>query len=140
MVKIFILKRENGFVVIDVIMYFVLSLCFLVCDREFVSSIKNVILGVVFDNSFEYKIGSCEFDIEFKNYNILIFDRIKYEVDGKVVFEDCYVFQVWYRYFYNFLEGIFFKVMYYFEVEKVLLKFFVVIECVENFDRIFVNG
>jgi len=93
------LKRENGFAVLDATMHPASSFCLLVSDKQFSHNTKNVISGVVFDNSFEYRTGSCEFDIELKDYNTLILDRIKYEVDGKVVFEDCYVSQVWHKHF-----------------------------------------
>jgi len=134
------LKRENGFAVIDATMHPASSLCLLVSDKQFSQNTKNVISGVVFDNSFEYRTGSCEFDIELKDYNTLILDIIKYEVDGKVVFEDCYVSQVWHKHFYNLPEGTPFKATYYFEVEKVPSQLFVAIECAENLDMILVNG
>jgi len=134
------LKRENGFAVLDATMHPASSFCLLVSDKQFSHNTKNVISGVVFDNSFEYRTGSCEFDIELKDYNTLILDRIKYEVDGKVVFEDCYVSQVWHKHFYNLPEGTPFKATYYFEVEKVPSQLFVAIECAENLDMILVNG
>lgn len=122
--KIPTLRRENGCAVIDATMYPASSLCLLVSSKELSQNTKNVISGVVFDNSFEYKTGSCEFDIALKNYNTLILDRIKYEVDGKVIFEDCYCAQVWHKHFYNLPEGTPFKATYHFELEKSAVKAF----------------
>lgn len=138
--KIPTLRREKGCAVIDATMYPASSLCLLVSDKELSQNTKNLISGVIFDNSFEYKTGSCEFDIALKNYNTLILDRIKYEVDGKVIFEDCYCAQVWHKHFYNLPEGTPFKATYYFKVEKVPSKLFVAIECAENLDMILVNN
>lgn len=135
-------KVENSTTFIDATLYPSSSLCLLLTSETLEAVDKNVLLtGIAFDNKFEYVKSSSNLEVELLDQNVLLLDKVCYEVEGKKIFENVHVSKLWHEHFYSLPEGTKFKAIYEFEVEKVPQSpLFVVIECAENLDRILVNS
>jgi len=135
------LRKLENWREIDAVFYPSSSLCLLITAQELNVGSKNLIsTGVLFESQLEYQTSSTEFEIELKNFNTLILDKVTYEVEGKKLFENVHISKLWHTYFYNLPDGTRFKATYSFEVEAVPERLFAVIECAENLDKILVNG